>query len=141
MSSLLKVRAAVMARLSQEFPGLKVKALAGDLSFESLGHKQPGAGNSLYISVLGAVNDPQDGSLDFDLLATFGAAVISRKPVAEVREAEALILAEGICRKIHGQSFGLASPATFKTLEQVSDSDLDKTGVSVWVIIWQQRIN
>ena len=143
MPSLTEVRDAAVALLQTVFPDLpRVEAFSGEITIDAVADKRLPAGVSVLVAALAADNDAPPGTLDFDVVASFGVLVISSNAAgAEYAEADALSVAETAALSIHGATFGLpASPAVVKSLEAVNDEAFVENGYSVWTIVWQQQL-
>ena len=130
MPSLTEVRDAAVALLQNVFPDLpRVEAFSGEITIDAVADKRLPAGVSVLVAALAADNDAAPGSLDFDVVASFGVLVISSNA------------AETAALSIHGATFGLpVSPALVKSLEAVNDEAFVENGYSVWTIVWQQQL-
>ena len=142
MPSLTEVRDAAVTLLQTVFPDLpRVEAFSGEITIGAVADKRLPAGVSVLVASLAADNDAAPGSLDFDVVASFGVLIISSNAAgAEYAEADALSVAETAALSIHGATFGLpVSPARVKSLEAVNDETFVENGYSVWTIVWQQQ--
>lgn len=143
MPSLTEVRDAAVTLLQTVFPDLsRVEAFSGEITIDAVADKRLPAGVSVLVAALAADNDAPPGTLDFDVVASFGVLVISSNAAgAEYAEADALSVAETAALSIHGATFGLpVSPALVKSLEAVNDEAFVENGYSVWTIVWQQQL-
>lgn len=141
MPSLTQTRDAAIALLRTSLPtAQRVEAFAGDIDLAALAQKGVPPGGSLYVAALSAVNVGQ--GLDFDMQASLGCFCLARAPKAEVREAEALALAESAAKALHGATFGLATvtPARVVAISSVPDEDVEQSGVVVWAVLWEQSL-
>ena len=135
MPSLTEVRDAAVTLLQTVFPDLpRVEAFSGEITIGAVADKRLPAGVSVLVASLAADNDAAPGSLDFDVVASFGVLIISSNAAgAEYAEADALSVAETAALSIHGATFGLpVSPARVKSLEAVNDETFVENGYSVW---------
>lgn len=141
MPSLTQIRTAAVATLDAGLSGgTKVAAFSGALSVEALTSRNV-PGLAVYVAALGAQNVTAADSLVFDLSATFGALVISRRGKDQTaREEDGLAVAEAVAAIVHGNVFDLAgvSPARVFALSPLDDDDLAEKGVWIWSVIWQQ---
>ena len=143
MPSLTEVRDAAVTLLQTVFPDLpRVEAFSGEITIGAVADKRLPAGVSVLVASLAADNDAAPGSLDFDVVASFGVLIISSNAAgAEYAEADALSVAETAALSIHGATFGLpVSPARVKSLEAVNDETFVENGYSVWTFVWQQQL-
>ena len=143
MPSLTEVRDAAVTLLQTVFPDLpRVEAFSGEITIGAVADKRLPAGVSVLVASLAADNDAAPGSLDFDVVASFGVLIISSNAAgAEYAEADALSVAETAALSIHGATFGLpVSPARVKSLEAVNDETFVENGYSDWTIVWQQQL-
>ena len=98
---------------------------------------------SVLVAAVAADNDAQGDSLDFDVMGTFGALVVSNNVAgAEYAEQDALDVAEKTALAVHGATFGLpgVSPAVVRSLEAVTDEELAGNGICVWSVVWRQSL-
>ena len=142
MPGLIRLRDAAIAHLEAVLPGRpRIEGFAGDLDMSSVAAKNLPQGGAVFVAAGEAVN--VGNGTDLDLRAAFGAFVVSRTSgKREVGEATALALAERVILAMHGQRFGLAGlgPALVRSLAPVSDEALEKLGVSVWCVLWEQLL-
>lgn len=146
MPSLTDVRDAACAHLKAQLPHLsRVEAFAGELDLRSAAPKGLGYDDrvSVFIAVGEAENAAPQGSLDFDLEASFAAFAVARhatRPTAA--EALSLQAIQQAALALHGETFGLSglSPARVTALAPVPDDDLAKRGLWIWSLTWQQRV-
>ena len=83
MPSLTEVRDAAVALLQNVFPDLpRVEAFSGEITIDAVADKRLPAGVSVLVAALTADNDAAPGSLDFDVVASFGVLVISSNAAA-----------------------------------------------------------
>lgn len=140
MPSLTHVRDAAVKTLRAACPEIKsVKAFSGELDLDTAKTKALPSGVSVLVAVLEAEN--ATAGLCLDLTGTFAALVVVNDTRDRERlEAHALAVAEVVTATLHGNSFGLAgvSPALVRSLSPLADDELDKAGLAVWSIIWQQ---
>lgn len=145
MSRVIAVRDAAVKTL-QALPTVKsVRAFAGDLTLEGLGQRPLGL-QELFVSVITVDNAPEDAPTDSDLRAAFGLFVIVRNQKDRLeREVMALDLAEQAFTCLHGSTFDLmgVGPALVGGMApldgEVRDA-LEKKGITVWALAWEQRI-
>lgn len=143
MPSLTEVRDAAVALLQTVLPDLpRVEAFSGEITIDAVADKRLPAGVSVLVAALAADNDAAPGTLDFDVVGSFGVLVISNNAAgAEDAEADALAVAETAALSIHGATFGLpVSPAVVQTLEAVHDEAFVENNYSVWTIVWRQQL-
>ncbi|MEG1610807.1 MAG: phage protein Gp37 [Bilophila sp.] len=143
MPSLTGVRDAAVALLQTVFPELpRVEAFSGELTLDVAAEKGLPPGVSVLVAAIAADNDAQPGTLDFDVVGTFGVLVVSNNIAgAELAEADALAVAEKVALTVHGATFGLPlSPALVKRIETATDGELAASGLSVWAVLWQQSL-
>lgn len=146
MPSLTDVRDAACAHLKARLPRVaRVEAFAGELDLRSAAPKGLGYDDSvnLFLAVGEAENAAPQGSLDFDMEASFAAFAVARhatRPTAA--EALALDVVQRAALELHGATFGLPglSPARVVSLAPVPDDDLAKRGLWIWSLTWQQRV-
>lgn len=143
MPSLTEVRDAAVVLLQTVFPDLpRVEAFSGEITLDAVAQKRLPPGVSVLVAALAADNDAAPGSLDLDIVGTFGVLVVSNNVAgAECAEADALAVAEKAALSLHGAAFGLpVSPAVVKTLEAVTDEALFENGLCVWSVLWRQQL-
>lgn len=141
MPSLTEVRDAAVALLQGVFPDLpRVEAFSGEITLDAVAEKRLPPGVSVLVAAVAADNEAAPASLDFDVMAVFGALVVSNNVAgAECAEADALAVAERTALAVHGATFGLpVSPAVVRSLEAVTDEELARQGVCVWSVLWRQ---
>lgn len=141
MPSLTEVRDAAVALLQGVFPDLpRVEAFSGEITLDAVAEKRLPPGVSVLVAAVAADNEAAPASLDFDVMAAFGALVVSNNVAgAECAEADALAVAERIALAVHGATFGLpVGPAVIRSLEAVADEELARQGVCVWSVLWRQ---
>lgn len=143
MPSLTEVRDAAVALLQTVLPDLpRVEVFSGEITIDAVADKRLPAGVSVLVAALAADNDAAPGTLDFDVVGSFGVLVISNNAAgAEDAEADALAVAETAALSIHGATFGLpVSPAIVQALEAVHDEAFVENNYSVWTIVWRQQL-
>ena len=143
MPSLTEVRDAAVVLLQTVLPDLlRVEAFSGEITIDAVADKRLPAGVSVLVAALAADNDAAPGTLDFDVVGSFGVLVISNNAAgAEDAEAEALAVAETAALSIHGATFGLpVSPAVVQTLEAVHAEAFAENNYRVWTIVWRQQL-
>ena len=143
MPSLTEVRDAAVVLLQTVLPDLlRVEAFSGEITIDAVADKRLPAGVSVLVAALAADNDAAPGTLDFDVVGSFGVLVISNNAAgAEDAVAEALAVAETAALSIHGATFGLpVSPAVVQTLEAVHAEAFAENNYSVWTIVWRQQL-
>ena len=142
MPGLTTARDAAIAHLKASLPGkVRVEGFAGELDMQSVASKNLPQGGAVFVAVGEASNTGQ--GVDLDMHAALGAFAVTRTAGRrEAAEADALALGEAVAMLVHGQRFGLAGlgPALVRSLAPVEDDALDKLGVSVWCVLWEQLI-
>ena len=142
MPSLTQVRDAAIAHLKTALPAIsRIEGFAGELDMTSAAGKNLPKGGALFVSVGEAVNSGADA--DMELVAAFGVFAVARTSgKREAGEAEALALAEAAVTALHGQAFDTqgVGPALVRGITPVPDESLEKLGVSIWSVIWEQLI-
>lgn len=140
MPSLTQIRDAAVNTLRDVCPEAKrIEAFSGELNLDTAKGKILPSGVSVLVAVLEAGNEPPLEQLD--LTGTFAVLVaVNDTRSREAREARALTVAEAVTVAVHGNTFGLAGvgPALVLSLSPFSGDELDKSGLSVWSVIWQQ---
>lgn len=140
MPSLTQIRDAAVDTLKTVCPvKQRVKAFSGKLDLDSAKSKNLPAGVSVLVAALEAVNGQPNEQLD--LTGVLVAQVVSVNAAnREIREADALKVAEIITPTIHGSKFGLigVSPALVAALTPLDNDKLDAAGIAVWLVVWQQ---
>ena len=144
MPSLTEVRDAAVALLRTVHPDIsRVEAFSGEITLDAVAGKGLPPGVSVLVAAVAADNDAQGDSLDFDVMGTFGALVVSNNVAgAEYAEQDALHVAEKTALAVHGATFGLpgVSPAVVRSLEAVTDEELAGNGICVWSVVWRQSL-
>lgn len=142
MPSLTQVRDAAIAHLKTALPSInRIEGFAGELDMASVAGKNLPKGGALFVSVGEAAN--AGTCADLEMVAAFGVFAVARTSgKRETGEAEALALAETAVMALHGQTFDLqgTGPALVRGIAPVSDEGLEKLGVSVWSVLWEQLI-
>lgn len=143
MPGLTQTRDAALALLKTALPSIRrIEAFSGNLTFESASLKNLPP-EAVFVAVLDAGNAAEPASLDFDMLATFSAFILTRnRRDRESREADSLMIAEAVAQILHGATYGLpgVSPARVLTLAPVTDSELEQQGMCVWFVVWQHKL-
>ena len=116
---------------------------SGEITLDAVAGKGLPPGVSVLVAAVAADNDAQGDSLDFDVMGTFGALVVSNNVAgAEYAEQDALDVSEKTALAVHGATFGLpgVSPAVVRSLEAVTDEELAGNGICVWSVVWRQSL-
>ena len=144
MPSLTEVRDAAVALLRTVHPDIsRVEAFSGEITLGAVAGKGLPPGVSVLVAAVAADNDALGNSLDFDVVATFGALIVSNNVAgAEYAEKDALAVAVKTALAVHGATFGLpgVSPAVVRSLEAVTDEELAGNGICVWSVVWRQSL-
>ena len=92
MPSLTEVRDAAVSLLRTVHPDIsRVEAFSGEITLDAVAGKGLPPGVSVLVAAVAADNDAQGDSLDFDVMGTFGALVVSNNVAgAEYAEQDAL---------------------------------------------------
>ena len=85
MPSLTEVRDAAVALLRTVHPDIsRVEAFSGEITLDAVAGKGLPPGVSVLVAAVAADNDAQGDSLDFDVMGTFGALVVSNNVAGPV---------------------------------------------------------
>lgn len=143
MPGLIDVRDAAVALLRAALPEVRrIEAFSGEFT--------PGAATlknlppeAVFVAALSGRNPAAADSLDFDMLGAFCVFVLTRARASrEACEGDGLALAERAALALHGGTFSIAGvgPARVLGLEPAYDEELEKSGVMIWTVLWQQPL-
>lgn len=144
-SSIITVRDRVMNAL-RTIEGVKsVRPFAGELTLEAASQKIMGV-HEVFVSVVSGDNAPDSAPMDMDMQAVFGVFIVTRNQKnREERERLTLALAERVALLVHGNTFELAGVGPARVLGMSplggeTGEALEKKGVNVWSVVWEQRL-
>jgi len=141
MSSLLTLRAAVVAGIKVLLPAVKtVKEYDGQFDSEELGRHSLAA-PAVLVAIAGVpkVEIASDGTLCTVRLVAF---VLTREVVGVTRGAGALAIVGTLLHGIQEQTWGLNDVDTPKAVrgESLYERAIDMKGTALWGVVWEQNV-